>query len=67
MISALPRLPELRFVELFEARIEPENMASRKCLEAAGFQPRSPEPDFEGMLYYLAWREQIQTDATLST
>ncbi len=56
MIGALMRRPELRQVELFEAGVEPENIASRRCLEAAGFRLRSDRPDFEGMLYYRARR-----------
>ena len=56
MLRALPRRPELQFVELFEAGVEPENLASRLCLEAAGFRLRSQEPDCEGMLYYRADR-----------
>jgi len=56
MIQALMRRPELAQVELFEAGVEPENAASRRCLEAAGFRLRSGQPDFEGMLYYRAWR-----------
>jgi RimJ/RimL family protein N-acetyltransferase len=56
MIAALLRRPELGCVQLFEAGVEPENVASRRCLEAAGFNPRSERPDFEGMLYYRAWR-----------
>jgi RimJ/RimL family protein N-acetyltransferase len=52
MIRALTRRPELTVVELFEAGVESENIASRRCLEAAGFRLRSLEPDFEGMLYY---------------
>ena len=47
---------ELAHVQLFEAGVEPENVASRRCLEAAGFRLRSDQPDFEGMLYYRAWR-----------
>jgi len=54
MINALMRQPELSFVELFEAGVEPENTASRRCLEAAGFRLRSGQPDCEGMLYYGA-------------
>jgi RimJ/RimL family protein N-acetyltransferase len=54
MITALMRRPELRSVELFEAGVEPQNLASRRCLEAAGFRLRANEPDYEGMLYYLA-------------
>jgi RimJ/RimL family protein N-acetyltransferase len=52
MIKALVREPQLGFVELFEAGVEPENGASRRCLEAAGFHLRSEQPDCEGMLYY---------------
>jgi RimJ/RimL family protein N-acetyltransferase len=54
MIDALMRQPELSFVELFEAGVELENAASRRCLEAAGFRLRSGRPDCEGMLYYEA-------------
>jgi len=58
--------PELRYVELFEAGVEPENTASRRCLEAAGFHLRSEQPDYEGMLYYRARRAEIEQDARLS-
>ena len=58
MIAALWGRPELRRVELFEAGVEPENTASRRCLQAAGFAVSSPRPDFEGMLYYRAWRRE---------
>ncbi len=54
MIAALRQRPELQFVECFEAGVEPENTACRRCLEAAGFQLRSEQPDCEGMLYYRA-------------
>jgi ribosomal protein S18 acetylase RimI-like enzyme len=54
MIAALLARPELAFVELFEAGVEPENVAGRRCLEGAGFRARSPEPDYEGFLYYRA-------------
>jgi RimJ/RimL family protein N-acetyltransferase len=56
MIMALIRRPELRSVQLFEAGVEAENAPSRRCLEAAGFQPSSAAPDYEGMLYYRAAR-----------
>ena len=56
MIAALLARPELAFVQLFEAGIEPENVACRRCLERAGFCVHSPEPDYEGMLYYRAAR-----------
>jgi RimJ/RimL family protein N-acetyltransferase len=56
MIAALLSRPELRHTQLFEAGVEPENIASRRCLEASGFRLRSERPDFEGMLQYRAWR-----------
>jgi hypothetical protein len=59
MINALTRWRELRFVELFEAGVAPENAASRRCLEAAGLHLRSQWPDFEGMLYYRARRAKL--------
>jgi RimJ/RimL family protein N-acetyltransferase len=65
MITALIRVPELRFVELFEAGVEPENTASRRCLEAAGFHPRLPQPDFEGMLYFRSRRTKVGPNAKL--
>jgi RimJ/RimL family protein N-acetyltransferase len=55
-IIALLRRPELRAVQLFEAGVEPENAPPRRCLEAAGFQLGSAQPDYEGMLYYRADR-----------
>lgn len=64
MIAALRDRSELRLVELFEAGVEPENTASRHCLEAAGFQPYSLEPDFEGMLYYRACRRVLAESTT---
>lgn len=66
MIGALIRRPELGFIELFEAGVEPGNVAARRCLEAAGFRTRSGQPDFEGMLYYRAWRAGFDASATLS-
>jgi RimJ/RimL family protein N-acetyltransferase len=65
MITALTHRPELRFVELFEAGVEPDNTASRHCLEAAGFHPRSQQPDFEGMLYYRARRDELDPNGKL--
>jgi hypothetical protein len=56
MIAALLARPELAFVELFEAGVEPDNLACRRCLEGAGFCVRSPETNCEGMLYIRAAR-----------
>jgi RimJ/RimL family protein N-acetyltransferase len=64
MIAAMLARAELRDVELFEAGVEPQNAASRRCLEAAGFELRSPEPDFEGILYYRCWRRDLVDRAT---
>ena len=59
MIASMLARSELRDVELFEAGVEPQNTASRHCLEAAGFKPGSAEPDVEGMLYYRVWRRDL--------
>jgi L-amino acid N-acyltransferase YncA len=50
MLSALVRAPELASVAVFEAGVDPKNVASRRCLEAAGFALASEEPDAEGLL-----------------
>jgi hypothetical protein len=47
---------ELLVAELFEAGVEPEKPASRRCIRASGFELRSPRADFEGMVQYCAWR-----------
>jgi L-amino acid N-acyltransferase YncA len=52
MLSALVRAPELASVAVFEAGVDPKNVASRRCLEAAGFALASEEPDAEGLLCY---------------
>jgi RimJ/RimL family protein N-acetyltransferase len=62
MIAALLQMAELGFVELFEAGVEPDNTPSRRCLEAAGFRLRGEQPDFEGMLYYRRWRQDLGPD-----
>lgn len=59
MIAAMVARPELRDAELFEAGVEPQNTASRRCLEASGFEVGSERPDFEGMLYYRVWRRAL--------
>jgi RimJ/RimL family protein N-acetyltransferase len=53
MITELVNLPELAVVRIFEAGVEPENVASIRCLIAAGFTLESEDPDFENMLYLL--------------
>lgn len=56
MITALMARPELAFIRVFGAGVEPENLASIRCLQAAGFRSLSSEPDFEGTLYLLFQR-----------
>ena len=52
MLAALVRTPELASVAVFEAGVDPENVASRRCLEAARFALTSDVPDAEGLLCY---------------
>jgi RimJ/RimL family protein N-acetyltransferase len=49
ILDAVWERPELAEVEELIGGVEPENVASRRCLEAAGFR-LSSEPDKEGML-----------------
>jgi RimJ/RimL family protein N-acetyltransferase len=56
MIRALVARPELSEVRLFEAGVDPDNLASIRCLLGADFQPHNIEPDFEGMLYFMLLR-----------
>lgn len=64
MILALIGQPDLAGVELFEAGVDPENDASRRTLEAAGFRLRSPVPDCEAMLYYELWASAARTHSS---
>jgi RimJ/RimL family protein N-acetyltransferase len=66
MIAAMIARSELRDGELFEAGVEPQNTASRHCLEAVGFEPGSARPDVEGMLYYRVWRRDLTGRGTRS-
>jgi GNAT superfamily N-acetyltransferase len=65
MINELMRQPELGFVKLFEGAVEPENAASRRCLEGTGCLLRLEQPDCEGMLYYRVWRAEVERNAKL--
>jgi RimJ/RimL family protein N-acetyltransferase len=66
MIAAMVARSELRDVELFEAGVDPQNTASRRCLEAAGFELGAEGPDVEGMLYYRVWRRELIERGTRS-
>jgi len=61
MITAVTTMPELAHVELFAAGVEPGNTASVGCLRKAGFRPLSPEPDWEGIVYYALFRTDRDT------
>ncbi len=56
MIEALMSLPDLRQIELFAAGLEPDNVGSVACLQAAGFEPLDPRPDWEGIVYHVRFR-----------
>lgn len=51
-IEAVLAHPDLADVALWVCGIEPDNVASRRCAESAGFHLTDPEPDFEDILYY---------------
>ncbi|BCM94285.1 hypothetical protein IAD21_06188 [Abditibacteriota bacterium] len=55
LLLALDALPELRDVRCFIGGVEPQNLASRRCLEKAGFQI-ADTPDDEEMLHCKRWR-----------
>lgn len=56
MVRAMIEEPSVRDVRVFAAGVEPENLASCRCLERVGFRVRTPVPDWEGMIYYLLAR-----------
>lgn len=45
---------EVRDVGLFGGGVEPDNVASMRCFEAAGFVRQADEPDWQGLLYSFA-------------
>ena len=57
MITRLLAQPELDEVTLFGAGVEPDNVASVRALIGAGFHPLDPEPDFEGIVYFVRQQE----------
>jgi RimJ/RimL family protein N-acetyltransferase len=56
MITAMIAMPELAHVELFGAGVEPDNVASVRCLIKTGFSVEDSDPDWEGFVYYLMRR-----------
>ena len=63
MLKALGDQPELGHVELIEAGIEPANLASVRTAAKAGFSPLDPNPDFEGIVYFV-WRRSARVRKT---
>ena len=54
--------PELGGIRLFAAGVEPANAGSAGCLRRAGFHPLNPEPDWEGIVYYRAFAQNLVSD-----
>lgn len=59
MLTTLLDLPEPADVIVFGAGVEPDNVASIRCLLAAGFEAPNPRPDWEGIVYYLNTRGRV--------
>ena len=57
MVEAVMNLPELSGIRLFAVGVEPANAGSAGCLRKAGFHPLHPEPDWEGIVYYLRFKD----------
>jgi RimJ/RimL family protein N-acetyltransferase len=55
-LTALVAAPEVADVVIFAAGIEPDNVASVRCAESAGFVPDGAGPDWEGIAHYLLRR-----------
>jgi ribosomal protein S18 acetylase RimI-like enzyme len=56
MLGALYESAEVADIGLFGAGVEPENASCVACLRAAGFRHLDPEPDFEGIVYFVRRR-----------
>jgi RimJ/RimL family protein N-acetyltransferase len=48
--------PEVAQMRVFDAGVEPDNVASIRCLARSGFVKLSPEPDWQGILHLLRTR-----------
>jgi RimJ/RimL family protein N-acetyltransferase len=53
MIAVLMAQPELAHIALFGAGVEPANAGSVGCLLKNGFRLLDPEPDADGVVYYV--------------
>ena len=45
--------PEVADIDMWEAGVEPDNAASRQCLEAIGFTERGRDPEWPDYLKYV--------------
>jgi len=59
MVAAVLAMPELGYIQLFAAGVEPANVGSADCLRKAGFQPLNPGPDWEGVVCYCRFRHPV--------
>jgi RimJ/RimL family protein N-acetyltransferase len=55
-VRAVMDAPEVSDVVLFAAGIEPDNIASARCLTAAGLLREPGAPDWEGIVHYIRRR-----------
>jgi RimJ/RimL family protein N-acetyltransferase len=53
ILSALLERDEVAQLYRLEATIEPNNTASLRCFESAGFRQQGAEPDAEGFLHFV--------------
>ena len=53
ILQAFLRRPEVTKLIRLEVTIEPDNIASLRCFQQAGFIQASLEPDGEGFLHFL--------------
>ncbi len=52
MLQALLATPEAKQAKNISGGVDPENLASVRCHEKAGFLPQSDGPDYEGFVFY---------------
>jgi RimJ/RimL family protein N-acetyltransferase len=57
MVEEVMNRPELGGIPLFTAGVEPANTGSVGCLRKAGFHPLNSEPDWEGVVYYIRFKD----------
>ena len=58
MLRALLTQPELDSIQCWQVGVEPDNIASQKCLLAVGFRQEGNLPDAEGFLSFVKNRNK---------